>query len=215
MQINVEKLSLFCNELTAILATRGENRMGKTREDAWNLLCEYTKTPSLRAHALAVEAVMRHLAGLENQDQEKWGMVGLLHDIDYEQFPDQHCTKAAEILRERGFDEECVHAVCSHGWGICSEVQPEHRMELALYALDEMTGLVNAACLVRPSKSVLDLEVKSVRKKFKDPAFAAGVNRQIIAKGCEMLGMNLDEAIQVTIDGMRGNAEAMGLKGNL
>ena len=189
--------------------------MAKTREDAWALLCEYTETPSLRVHALAVEAVMRHMAGLENEDMEKWAIIGLLHDLDYERFPDQHCTKAAEILREKGYDEEYVHAVCSHAWGICSDVEPKHRMEMALYALDELTGLVNAACLVRPSKSVLDLEVKSVRKKFKDSAFAAGVNRQVITKGCEMLGMNLDDAIRVTIDGMRGNAEALGLKGNL
>jgi putative nucleotidyltransferase with HDIG domain len=188
------------------------------REEAWNLLCEYTGSGALRTHALAVEAVMRHFAaleGLQGDDVEKWGVVGLLHDIDYERFPEQHCVKAAEILRERGLDEEYVHAVCSHGFGICADVEPAARMEKVLYTIDELTGLIHAACLMRPSRSVLDLEPKSVKKKFKTPAFAAGVNRKIILNGCELLGMELDEVIGRTIAGMRESAAALGLQGNL
>lgn len=186
-----------------------------TREEAWTLLCEYTDTPSLRTHGLAVEAAMRYFARQENEDEEKWGVIGLLHDFDYEKYPDQHCVKAAEILKEKGIAEEYVHAVCSHGYGICCDVQPEHKMEKILYTIDELTGLINAACLMRPSKSVLDIEVKSVKKKFKDSAFAAGVNRQVIRNGCEMLNMELDEVIRLTIEGMRERAEEIGLKGNL
>jgi putative nucleotidyltransferase with HDIG domain len=191
--------------------------MGHTpdREEAWNLLCEYTQTPSLRTHALAVEAVMRHFARLAGEDEEKWGVIGLLHDFDYEKYPDEHCKKSAEILRERGVDEECVHAVCSHGFGLCSDVEPLSRMEKTLYTTDELTGLIHATSLMRPSKSVLDLEVKSVKKKFKDSAFAAGVNRQVIKKGCELLGMELDEVIRRTIAGMQEKATELGMKGNL
>jgi putative nucleotidyltransferase with HDIG domain len=185
------------------------------REEAWTLLCEYTKTPSLRAHALAVEAVMRYFARLSGEDEEVWGVIGLLHDFDYEKYPEEHCKKSAEILREMGIDEKCVHAVSSHGFGLCSDVEPTDRMEKVLYTTDELTGLINAACLMRPSKSVLDLEVKSVKKKFKDSAFAAGVNRQVIKNGCEMLGMELDEVIRLTIEGMREKAAELGLKGNL
>lgn len=186
-----------------------------TRQQAWELLTEYTKTPALQKHALAVEAVMKHFATLHNEDVEKWGIVGLLHDLDYEQFPDQHCHKVIEIMQEQNIDDFYIHAVCSHGYGICSEVKPEHIMEKVLYTTDELTGLINALCLMRPSKSVLDLEVKSVKKKFKDKSFAAGVNRQIVKEGCEMLGMSLDEVIKETIEGMKTEAEAIGLKGNL
>ena len=181
------------------------------REEAWELLCEYTESDALRMHALAVEAVMRHFAaleGLQGDDVEKWGVVGLLHDIDYEKFPEQHCVKSAEIMRERDIDEEYIHAVCSHGHGICVDVEPVSRMEKVLYAIDELTGLIHAASLMRPSGSVLDLEPKSVRKKFKTPAFAAGVNRKVILKGCELLGMELDEVISRTIAGMRKSAAA-------
>lgn len=186
-----------------------------TRQQAWELLTKYTKTSSLQKHALAVEAVMRHLAKLNNEDVEKWGVVGLLHDLDYEQYPEQHCHKVIEIMQEEGIDDFYIHAVCSHGYGICSEVKPEHIMEKVLYTIDELTGLINALCLMRPSKSVLDLEVKSVKKKFKDKSFASGVNRQIVKDGCEMLGMSLDEVIKETIEGMKTEAEAIGLKGNL
>ena len=184
-----------------------------SREEAWELLTEYTKTPALRRHALAVETVMRHFAVLAGEDAEIWGVVGLLHDVDYEKFPEEHCIKAAEIMKERGIDDFYIHAVCSHGYGICTDIKPECRMEMTLYTVDELTGLINALCLMRPSKSVLDLEVKSVKKKFKDKSFAAGVNRETIRNGCEMLGMELDSVIRETILGMRENAEAIGLKG--
>lgn len=186
-----------------------------SREDAWELLTEYTKTPALRKHALAVEAVMRHFAALASEDADVWGVVGLLHDVDYEKFPEEHCKKAEEIMKERGISDFYIHAVCSHGYGICTDVKPESPMEITLYTVDELTGLINAVCLMRPSKSVLDLEVKSVKKKFKDKSFAAGVDRDTIRSGCEMLGMELDTVIRETISGMRENAEAIGLKGNL
>lgn len=191
--------------------------MGKmlTRQEAWELLTKYTKTPNLQKHALAVEAVMKHFAKLNYEDVEKWGVVGLLHDLDYEQYPEEHCHKVVEIMQEEGIDDFYIHAVCSHGYGICSDVKPEHIMEKVLYTIDELTGLINALCLMRPSKSVLDLEVKSVKKKFKDKSFASGVNRQIVKDGCEMLGMSLDEVIKETIEGMKTEAEAIGLKGNL
>ena len=191
--------------------------MGKmlTRQEAWELLTKYTKTPNLQKHALAVEAVMKHFAKLNHEDVEKWGVVGLLHDLDYEQYPEEHCHKVVEIMQEEGIDDFYIHAVCSHGYGICSDVKPEHIMEKVLYTIDELTGLINALCLMRPSKRVLDLEVKSVKKKFKDKSFASGVNRQIVKDGCEMLGMSLDEVIKETIEGMKTEAEAIGLKGNL
>lgn len=186
-----------------------------TREEAWKLLTEFNKSDALLKHALAVEAVMRHFAEREGGDPDQWGVVGLLHDLDYEKYPEQHCAKSAEILRDRGVDEEMIRAVCSHGYGLCSDVEPQSQMEKILYTIDELTGLINAACLMRPSKSVLDIEVKSVKKKFKQPSFAAGVNREVIEKGCGLLGAPLDEIIQETIQGMRKEAEAIGLKGTL
>lgn len=191
--------------------------MGKklSREEAWELLTEYTKTPALRKHALAVETVMRHFAKLDGEEEEVWGVVGLLHDLDYEKFPEEHCKKSAELMRERGINEFYIHAVSSHGYGICSDAEPENKMEKVLYTVDELTGLINALCLMRPSKSVLDLEVKSVKKKFKDKSFAAGVNRDTIRNGCSMLGMELDDVIRETIEGMKENAQEIGLKGNL
>ena len=145
-----------------------------TREEALALFLKYNATESLRAHALSVEAVMRHYARTYGEDEEKWGIIGLVHDIDYEQFPEQHCTKSPDILREAGFPEEYIHAVVSHGWGICSEVEPVHRMEKVLFTIDELTGLVKASALMRPSRSVLDMEASSVKKKWKDARFAAG-----------------------------------------
>lgn len=186
-----------------------------TREQAWSLLTEYNETEALQKHALQVEAAMRHFAELSDDNPDIWGVVGLLHDLDYEKFPEEHCTKTAEIMRDRGIDEFYIHAVVSHGWGICSDIQPESTMEKTLYAIDELTGLINAACLMRPSKSVLDLEVKSLKKKFKDKRFAAGVNRDIIKQGAEMLDMSLDDVMRETIEGMREYAEQIGLKGNL
>lgn len=186
-----------------------------TREDAWELLTEYTKTPALRKHALAVEAVMTHFAHLNDEDEEVWGVAGLLHDLDYEKFPEEHCKKAEEIMRERGIDEVYIRAMNCHAYGMCTDVKPESRMEMVLFSIDELTGLIHALCLMRPSKSVLDLEVKSVKKKFKDKSFAAGVDRDVIRSGCEMLGMELDEVIRETIEGMKERAQEIGLKGNL
>lgn len=185
------------------------------REEAWELLTEYNQSDALQKHALEVEAVMVHFAGLSGEDEEVWGVAGLLHDLDYERFPEEHCRKAEEILRERGVDELYIRAMNAHGYGICTQVKPESRMEQVLYTIDELTGLIHAACLMRPSRSVLDLEVKSVKKKFKTKSFAAGVDREIILKGCEMLGMTLDEVIGETIEGMRKKAEEIGLKGEL
>ena len=186
-----------------------------SREEAWELLTEYTKTPALRKHALAVEATMRHFARLYDEDEEVWGAAGLLHDLDYEKFPEEHCKKAEQIMLEHGIDETYIRAMNCHAYGICTDVKPESYMEKALFAVDERTGLINALCLMRPSKSVLDLEVKSVKKKFKDKSFAAGVNRDTIRSGCELLGMELDAVIRETIEGMKEKAVEIGLKGTI
>lgn len=185
-----------------------------TRSDALALLREFNRSESLIKHALSVEAVMRHFARKRGEDEETWGGVGLVHDLDYEQFPDQHCRKSEEILRERRWPEEIIRAVVSHGWGICSEVEPRSELEKVLYAVDELTGLVATAALVRPSRSVLDMEAASVKKKWKDKRFAAGVDRSIIEKGAAMLGMDLSDLITETIQGMRSAAEQIGLKGS-
>jgi putative nucleotidyltransferase with HDIG domain len=160
---------------------------------------------------LAVEGVMRRFAGELGEDIEKWGAIGLLHDIDYERHPDEHCKKAAEILAAHGVDDECIHAVCSHGYGICSDIKPEHVMEKVLYAIDELTGLVGAAAIMRPSKSVMDLEYKSVMKKYKSPNFAAGVDRSVIERGAGWLGYDIKFLIDETIQGMREVADSIGL----
>jgi len=186
-----------------------------TRDTALALLREFNQNESLIKHALAVEAVMRHFARKRGADEEKWGIVGLIHDLDYEKFPDQHCRKTEEILRERNWPEEYIRAVVSHGWGICSEVKPESEMEKVLFAVDELTGLVTTSALVRPSKSVLDMEASSVKKKWKDKRFAAGVDRSIIEKGAAMLGTDLSALITDTILGMRNVAEEIGLKGSV
>ena len=175
------------------------------RTAAWNLLCKYNHDPFHLRHALTMEGVMRYFAR-ENgfaQDEEFWGNVGLLHDIDFEQFPEEHCVKAPELLREGGADEPLVHAVCSHGWGITVDVRPEHLMEKLLFASDELSGLIWASALMRPSRSVQDLELKSVKKKFKDRKFAAGCSREVITKGAELVGWTLDELIERTILAMR------------
>jgi predicted hydrolase (HD superfamily) len=186
-----------------------------TREAAWRLLVEYNASDSLQRHALAVEGVMRHQARKHGEDEDLWGLVGMLHDLDYERFPEQHCVKAREIMEQRGWPEVCVRAVVSHGWGICSEVEPLSLMEKTLYAVDELTGLVTAAALVRPSRSVLDLPVKSVLKRWKERSFAAGVDRAVIEKGAAMLGVDLPALTGDTIEGMREVAAAIGLKGQL
>ncbi len=184
-----------------------------TRDEAFRLLKEYNKNESLIKHALAVEAVMRYCARKRGDDEEKWGIIGLVHDLDYERFPESHCRKSDEILRAEDWPEEYIRAVVSHGWGICSDVEPQTDLEKVLYTIDELTGLVVTTALVRPSKSVLDLKAKSVKKKWKDKRFAAGVDRSIIEKGAQMLGMDLTELITDTILGMREVAEEIGLKG--
>ena len=186
-----------------------------TRKEAFDLLKEYNQSESLIRHALAVEGVMRYCARKRGEDEEKWGIVGLVHDLDYEKYPDQHCKKTEEILKGRDWPEEYVRAVVSHGWGLCSDVKPETEMEKVLFAIDELTGLVATTALVRPSKGVLDMTAKSVKKKWKDKRFAAGVDRSIIEKGAEMLGVQVGELIQDAIMGMREVAEAIGLKGEL
>lgn len=187
--------------------------MEPTREGAFALLSEFNKTERTIKHALAVEAVMRHVARKRGGDEEKWGVVGLIHDLDFERFPEQHCTKTGEILRERGWPEEIVRAAVSHGWGICSDVEPLSDMEKALFAVDELTGLVAATALVRPSKSIMDVRPKSVKKKWKQKQFAAGVDRSIIEKGAAMLGVALCELIADTIEGMQQVADQIGLAG--
>lgn len=187
--------------------------MTPTREEAVKLFKKYNESESLFKHALAVEAVMRHIAEKNGDDPEKWGIIGLLHDLDYEKYPEQHCSMSDKIMREEGWPEEYIHAVVSHGWGICSDVEPVELMEKYLFATDELTGLVTTTALVRPSKSVLDMKPKSVKKKWKDKRFAAGVDRSIIEKGAEMLGVEITELIQLTIDGMKTAAEKLDLAG--
>jgi len=186
-----------------------------TRETAFDLLKEYNTKPNLITHALAVEAVMGHFAEKFGEDAQMWKIVGLIHDLDYEKFPEEHCSKAEEILTEKGWPREYIRAVMSHGWEICTDVKPETMLEKTLYTIDELTGLVTSTALVRPSKSLLDLKAKSVKKKWKDKSFAAGVNRQVIDKGAQMLGMERGEIITETITGMQKVAEEIGLKGNL
>lgn len=184
------------------------------REEAFSLLKKYNTNEGLIKHALAVEAVMRYCARKRGLDEEKWAVIGLIHDLDYEQFPEQHCLKTEEILVSENWPEEYVRAVISHGWGVCTDVEPQSELEKVLYAIDELTGLVTATALVRPSKSVMDMKAKSVKKKWKDKSFAAGVNRDVIEKGAEMLGMELSELITDVIMGMRQIADQIGLRGN-
>lgn len=186
-----------------------------TREAALELLRKYNKSESLLKHAFAVEGVMRYMARKSGEDEEKWGIIGLIHDLDYEMYPDQHCTMTKKILEENNWPEEYIHAVLSHGWGLASNVEPVTLLEKTIYAIDELTGLVATSALVRPSKSVLDMEAKSVKKKWNDKRFAAGVDRSVIEKGAAMLGVSVDNLITDCIMGMREVAEQIGLKGNI
>lgn len=184
------------------------------RAGAFELLGRYNKSQSLIRHALCVEAVMRYFAELYGEDAELWGMVGLLHDLDYEQHPDAHCRVTPLLLEREGFDESFVNAVLSHGYGLCTDVKPVHIMEKVLYTTDELTGLITACALMRPSKSVLDLPVKSVKKKFGQASFAASVNREVITKGAEMMGITLEELLHHTIEALKTVADEIGLGAN-
>ena len=181
------------------------------REDALVLLKKYNQEPFHILHALTVEGVMRWYARElgYGEDEDYWGITGLLHDIDFEQYPDEHCLKAPDLLREAGVGDDVIHAVCSHGWGLTVDIKPTHEMEKVLFAADELTGLIGACALMRPSKSVQDMELKSVKKKFKTASFAAGCSRDVIKNGADLLGWELDELIQKTILAMRSCESAI------
>ncbi len=184
-----------------------------TREEALILLEQYTKTAGLLNHGKSVEAVMRRFARHFGEDEEKWGIIGLVHDLDWEKFPDDHCRKTKEILEEAQWPADYIRAIMSHAWGMFTEDEPVETMEKVLYTIDELTGLITATALVRPSRSLLDMKVKSVTKKWKEKSFAAGANREIIQQGADMLGMPLPEIIEMTIDGMKQIANELGLAG--
>jgi predicted hydrolase (HD superfamily) len=186
-----------------------------TRPEAFELLKKYNKSESLIKHALAVEAVMRHFAVLYNEDPEKWGIIGLIHDLDYEKYADRHCQMTEKILEDKGWPPDYIRSVLSHAWGICSDIEPVQPMEKVLYTIDELTGLIVACVLVRPSRSIMDLQLKSVKKKWNVKQFAAGANREVIEKGAQMLGKDIDYIIQETIKGMQKVAEELGLKGEV
>lgn len=176
-----------------------------SHDEALDILKKYNKGPFHIQHGLTVEGVMRWYAETLGYGEEKdyWGVVGLLHDVDFEMYPDEHCKKAVEILKNEGLGDDVIRSVCSHGYGLVSDVKPEHEMEKVLFATDELTGLIGAAARMRPSKSVSDMELKSLKKKYKDKRFAAGCDREVIAQGAEMLGLELDELLEKTILAMR------------
>lgn len=182
-----------------------------SREQALVLLQTYNKEPFHIQHGLTVEGVMRWYANKlgYGEDEEFWGLVGLLHDIDFEQYPEQHCIKAPELLREAGVGEDMIHAICSHGYELTVDIRPEHEMEKVLYATDELTGLIGAAALMRPSKSVQDMELKSLKKKYKSNGFAAGCSREVIERGAELMGIELNDLLQETIYAMRSCEESV------
>lgn len=181
--------------------------MGKipNRDEAWEILCQFNQDPFHLKHAQTVEGVMRYFAGEcgYGEEEEFWGVVGLLHDLDFEKWPQEHCVKTQELMRDMDLDERLIHAVASHGYGMCIDIKPEHEMEKILFATDELTGLIGAVAIMRPSKSVQDLELKSLKKKFKTPSFAAGCSREAIQKGADMLGWELDDLMGRTIVAMR------------
>ena len=182
------------------------------REEAWNLLRQYNKESFHLRHALTVEGIMRYFAKeLGYADQEEyWGIVGLLHDLDFELYPEEHCVKSQELMREHGVDENIIRSTASHGWGLtAANIEPEHQMEKVLFAIDELSGLIGAAALMRPSKSVQDMELKSLKKKFKDKHFAAGCSRDVIKQGADILGWPLDELMEKTILAMRSCEESV------
>ncbi len=182
-----------------------------TRDEALALLKEYNQEPFHIRHALTVEGVMRYFARTlgYGEEEEFWGIVGLLHDLDFERYPDQHCVKSQEIMRERGLDERLIHATASHGWGLTVDIRPEHEMEKVLYAADELTGLIFAAGLMRPSKSIQDMNLKSLKKKFKDKKFAAGCSREVIESGAQLLGWDLNTLLERTLEAMKVDEAAI------
>ena len=185
-----------------------------TRQQALELFKKYNKSESLYKHALSVESVMRYMARKAGEDEEKWGIIGLIHDLDYEMYPEQHCRMTERILKENNWPEDWIRAVLSHGWGLATDIEPLSLLEKTIYAVDELTGLVTTSALVRPTRSVMDMEARSVKKKWTDKKFAAGVDRSVIEKGASMLGVSLDDLITDCIMGMREAAEEIGLKGN-
>ncbi|MCE1197892.1 MAG: hydrolase [Marinilabiliales bacterium] len=185
------------------------------REEALELLKRYNEQESLIRHGLAVEAVMHHFAAQCGEDIGKWSIIGLCHDLDYKKYPEQHCTMTRRILEEEQWPEPYIRAIESHGWGLCTDVEPLEYLEKVLFATDELTGLITACVYVRPSKSILDLTTKSVMKKWHTRAFAAGANRDVIAKGAEMLGLSIEALVEETIVAMQKRAEEIGLKGEM
>lgn len=180
-----------------------------TRQDAIAILQKYNKEPFHIQHALTVGGTLRYFATQMGEDADYWEIVGILHDVDFELYPDQHCVKAVELLQENGVGNDIIHSVCSHGWGIVSEVAPVHPMEKVLFAVDELTGLIGAAAKMRPSKSCKDMEVSSLKKKFKDKKFAAGCSRDVIRKGAELMGVELDELFAQTLEAMAACEDAV------
>lgn len=182
-----------------------------TREDAYKLLTEYVKDESLISHSLMVESVMRHFANLYGEDEEKWGVIGLIHDLDFEKYPEEHCKMTEKILKENNWPEDYIRAVLSHGWKLVTDVEPIHQMEKVIYTIDELTGLIYATAIVRPSRSLYDLKVKSVRKKWKTSSFAAAIRRDVIAEGAQLMDMELAKLIEETIEGMKPVSGEIGL----
>lgn len=197
-----------------VITERMKN-MGKmlTREEAWELLTEFNKEEFHIKHARIVEGTMRYFARELGypEEEEFWGIVGLLHDLDFERYPQEHCIKSQEIMKERQLDERIIHATTSHGYDLTVDIKPEHPMEKVLYAVDELTGLIGAAAIMRPSRSTMDLELSSVKKKYKTPKFAAGCSREVIENGARMLGWELDDLLQRTIHALRAVEESTGL----
>ncbi len=185
--------------------------MSMTRAQAWDLLTQYNKEPFHLRHAITVEHVMGWFARElgYGDEAEHWSVVGLLHDLDFEQWPEEHCVKCRELMRQAGVDEDTIRSVACHGWGICSELKPEHKMEKVLFACDELTGLIGAAALMRPSRSTKDMELKSLKKKFKDKKFAAGCSREIITDGAQLLGWELDKLLELTLRAMQDEEDAI------
>jgi predicted hydrolase (HD superfamily) len=199
------------SRIDVILKVEGVFVMSMNREQAWALLTKYNKEPFHLRHAITVEHVMGWYAQQLGYGEEKefWSLVGLLHDLDFEQWPEEHCEKSQELMRQAGVEERMIHATASHGWGIRVNVKPEHEMEKVLYAADELTGLIGAAALMRPSKSVADMELKSLKKKFKDKKFAAGCSRDVITQGAQELGWELDKLLEMTLKAMQDEETAI------